>query len=510
MKRLSTRILCCKTTDDTGDFTSDAENGDSIEAPQYRLEGVRKGKRLGVHSILSCCCGSASSSGGIGISHNQRLASSLHWMFRVNFIFLFSVMCSAFFCWVVIFSALIITAGSMDADCVKIGGNSFGTNSSSFFDAFSLSWTTFSTVGYGSTYPALGHQNENPSNCLFITVICSLESFIGVLYSGFCGAILFGKVLRIQSHAQVEFSDPMVIRYDSGVDLPHTSDDEDDEGDSSIPKIPCPVLEFRVVNKLCAQVGGEIMDASLNVVANTDANDVDDPTTSEHSPSIGMNSSHSDSFGTDSAISNGTPKRRGSKFGNAKLARGINHIGSGIGSGINQIGQGISGIGRISGLAGLVSKRDQPVDEDPAAKLVNKRIFSKMLIEPGDHPFFKRVWVGRHTLDDTSPIVKPKVRRQIRRNGGYWPSRLNNHEGVRDSLQFNQILVSLNGVANVSASDVYAQKIYDFVDINVGYQFVGILYKDNDGTLKVDTDLLNDVREQKGGGGEPLIIGVGD
>jgi hypothetical protein len=67
--------------------------------------------------------------------------------------------------------------------------------------------------------------------------------------------------------------------------------------------------------------------------------------------------------------------------------------------------------------------------------------------------------------------------------------------------------VSLNGVSNVSASDVYAQKIYDFVDINVGYQFVNILYKDTDGTLKVDTDLINDVREQEGGGGEPLILG---
>jgi hypothetical protein len=64
----------------------------------------------------------------------------------------------------------------------------------------------------------------------------------------------------------------------------------------------------------------------------------------------------------------------------------------------------------------------------------------------------------------------------------------------------------LNGVSNVSASDVYAQKIYDFVDINVGYQFVNILYRDTDGSLGVDTDLINDVREQNGGGGEPLIV----
>lgn len=126
------------------------------------------------------------------------------------------------------------------------------------------------------------------------------------------------------------------------------------------------------------------------------------------------------------------------------------------------------------------------VIEDPTSRLVTKHIFSKMSVEAGDHPFFKRVWLARHVLDEHSPIVKPRVRRLIRKNGGFWPTKLNKHEAVRNSLKFNQILVSLNGVSNVSASDVYAQKIYDFVDINIGYQFVNILYREADGTLGVD------------------------
>jgi len=130
-----------------------------------------------------------------------------------------------------------------------------------------------------------------------------------------------------------------------------------------------------------------------------------------------------------------------------------------------------------------------------------------MAIEAAEHPYFKRRWVGRHVLDEDSPIVKPRVKRLIRKNKGYWPESLNNYVAVRESILFNQILVSLNGVSNLSASEVYAQKIYDFVDMNVGYQFVNTLYKDIDGTLKVDTDLINDVREQHGGGGEPLILG---
>lgn len=523
--------------------TDDTEGSDEVnDIPQFRLEGARKGRRFR-KSLLSFICGSNSSSGGIGISHNQRLASTLHWMFRVNFLFLFTVMCLAFFGWVLVFAALIVSAGELDADCIKIGGISFGNTTASYFaDAFALSWTTFSTVGYGNTYPALGHENTNVTNCLYITTICSLESFIGVLYSGFCGAILFGKVLRIQSHAQVEFSDPIVIRYGSGIEVTHHEEDDDDADD--VIKIPCPVLEFRVVNKLFAEAGGEIMDSTLNVVANVDAKDFadDDPGSTDHS--IGERSpsmSRSDSFNSRDSARKATRRRSTTLFSGlgAALPAGIKEIGSGIGTeiknvghgigqvgkgigtvgkvagkgigqGIGHIGYGINQIGKISGISELVGKRDSTFDEqDPTAKLANKRMFSKMLIETGDHPFFKRVWVGRHVLDDTSPIVKPKVKRQIRRNKGYWPARLNNHEAVRDSLQFNQILVSLNGVANVSASDVYAQKIYDFVDLNVGYQFVNILYKDNkDHTLKLDIDLLNDVREQNGGGGEPLLLGI--
>lgn len=47
---------------------------------------------------------------------------------------------------------------------------------------------------------------------------------------------------------------------------------------------------------------------------------------------------------------------------------------------------------------------------------------------------------------------------------------------------------------------------YRFFLVNIGYQFVNLLYRDqNDGGLMVDTTLINDVREQNGGGGEPLM-----
>ena len=82
---------------------------------------------------------------------------------------------------------------------------------------------------------------------------------MGVIYVGFIGAIIFGKVLRIHSRAQVEFSNPIVVRYGSGI--------ANDFQISEDGMIPCPVLEFRVVNKMYDEVGGEIMDANMNCVA---------------------------------------------------------------------------------------------------------------------------------------------------------------------------------------------------------------------------------------------------
>jgi hypothetical protein len=411
-----------------------------------------------------CLQSQASSSSSPGRHFN--LAMYLHWMFRVNFGVLFSIMCAMFFTLVILFSAFIAAAGTIDKKCVRVGGAAFGEQGTGFADAFSLSWTTFSTVGYGSTYPALGYQNDSPTNCFFINFICSLESLIGVLYAGFCGAILFGKVLRIQSHAQVIFSDPMVIRYGTGV----TGDGDDDDdhrpqtttaGDEppQANQQPCPVLEFRIVNRLFNEVGGEIMDATLNVVANVDAVDASTELATSSSVAFSQGST------TDDDNSSFSPSMASS----ADDSHHRHHLSK-----------------FLLDLHPLRMHRRTVVEDQSTAHLVTKHVFSKMSVEAGDHPFFKRVWLVRHVLDENSPIVKPRIRRQIRKNGGAWPTSIQTYQDVRNSLKFNQILVSLNGVSNVSASDVYAQKIYDFVDMNVGYQFVNILYRDSDESLGVD------------------------
>ena len=58
-------------------------------------------------------------------------------------------MCTMFFALVILFAGIIVSAGRMDNECSRIGGEPFGHAASDFADAFALSWTTFSTVGYG-------------------------------------------------------------------------------------------------------------------------------------------------------------------------------------------------------------------------------------------------------------------------------------------------------------------------------------------------------------------------
>ena len=81
-----------------------------------------------------------------GVTPNHSIAMYLHWMFRVNFFFLFVVMCVAFFALVLFFSGFITLAGRLDNECVRVGSDPFSTEGAPFAVAFALSWTTISTV----------------------------------------------------------------------------------------------------------------------------------------------------------------------------------------------------------------------------------------------------------------------------------------------------------------------------------------------------------------------------
>jgi hypothetical protein len=56
----------------------------------------------------------------------------------------------------------------------------------------------------------------------------------------------------------------------------------------------------------------------------------------------------------------------------------------------------------------------------------------------------------------------------------------------------------------VSSQKVFAVKTYSHADVNIGYRFVCAEHPNKDGKMVADQEVLNDVVEQLGGGGEPF------
>lgn len=400
-----------------------------------------------------------------------------------------------------------------------------------------------STVGYGSAAPALGYQNNNPSNCAYITTVVSFESFMGILFSGFCGAILFGKVLRIQSHAQVIFSDPIVIRYGIGAiisDEHINGGDEVNNVNNVIPKqLPFPVLEFRIINLLYNEDDGEIMDATLNVVAKIEELDQANISIMErrNSQHLSMNNNKNNNTYQNislvrrlinstgsmlSSNSNDLQQRDSSTtippqntcYNNSRKDSINNNDpeasnNSNFGQNDNNKNRPASFVRRVRNRMSSLKASDSLFpDESSRSQQQNRKnnnpifacaasgdaadvgrnvykkndgdnsryrnnssrsirqsnstthLYYKMMIETPDHPFFKRVWVARHVLDESSPLLEQRVKDMIRHNNNEWPyHKLNTADDIRNSLSFTDILVSLNGISNISASSVYAQKI---------------------------------------------------
>jgi len=92
------------------------------------------------------------------------------------------------------------------------------------------------------------------------------------------------------------------------------------------------------------------------------------------------------------------------------------------------------------------------------------------------------------------------------RKGGWWPRTSQFVRGAEEilAMQPNPCQSFLNINVNLFGSEVYnmyEQRIYENVDCVVGYRFCNVLYRAPDGGLRVDLDMLNDVKEQKGEGG---------
>ena len=276
---------------------------------------------------------------------------------------------------------------------------------------------------------------------------------MGVLYAGFCSAIIFSKVLRIQSQAQVRFSDPLIIQYGSGVKRAYSAD--------SSRNIPCPILEFRIVNRFHDQEGCEIIGAQMSCMI----------------------------LKAGTAAPKDPLERSGS--GDRRVRT-------------KQRSEGFS-LHRSS-MTRTMPRRSKLKKDDLRDSLDNVDYnVSQLKIDMVHHPFFKMLWTVRHVLNESSPILTIEARRAIKKNRGYWPQSLCSHTALRQNILFDQMIVNLNGISNISANQVYAQKIYHLKDVSIGYKFTTVVYQNREtGGLMLDINGINSVNEQDGGGGESL------
>jgi len=141
-------------------------------------------------------------------------------------------------------------------------------------------------------------------------------------------------------------------------------------------------------------------------------------------------------------------------------------------------------------------------DETYKSKISNQDTVStkyELKVDVINSGYFDDVYYIRHILDKNSPLVKDSIKTMISEYGT-WPSTLNDYVSMRESLtEFQKIVVLFDGIDEVTACSVYAQKCYEFEDIYIGWEFVGLSNKD-----KVDMNRVHNIIPQSCGGNEPL------
>ena len=119
----------------------------------------------------------------------------LRWTFSKSFLhvllatfvqFLFLCTLFAIFIYIVDLEQPQCIAGATRRNATLIGFKD-NRNSILFGDAYHLSWTTLSTVGYGVISPSLAKVDDDNTRCLGLNVLMAIEAFVGVLFGGVTG-----------------------------------------------------------------------------------------------------------------------------------------------------------------------------------------------------------------------------------------------------------------------------------------------------------------------------------
>lgn len=353
---------------------------------------------------------------------------------------------------------------------------------------------------------------EDENYCLFISFLLSFESLVGVLFVSFCSAVMFGKLTSFQTQASCIFSSVMVVEYgDTEEDEGEQEEEDKDFEEKETLIYPYPTITFRIVNLLHSQNRGEIIDASVNVVATIEAKNAiigiknekifSDALVKRKGPPH-TNSSRSDLFVLSmerlKKVSHGAQeilrKRGATNKGSTRTASSnvhsdfLSHDDSEVLDSVYSDDPTLSdrfSEHREDEVCIQIEEPDQP-----------NMVFATLKVSPSQHPFFRSTWQVVHTLDGESPLLTKKVRRLVRKSQG-WPKALNSHQAIKDAIHFDNILVTFKGTSNISGSSVFDQATYKMDSLRIGFEFKSVLMQNVDGSISVRCADVDQIVETK-------------
>lgn len=416
------------------------------------------------------------------------------WIYQSSFFAVLAICLTAYYTLVFAFAGVVVAMErASDGRC------NFVFETESVFEmAFELSWTTFTTVGYGQVAPS-------GEDCYPIRVCCSFFAFIGLLFNSLSAAIFFSKLERVLTKASVTFSSSVCLQFatidaDRGASMDSYRKMGFGLGSLEGEAVPYPFLEFRIINDHANHKSRAVRNASCAALVSLSGKHADLMSSeTQHSPelykefvtkshSMDEFSEHNNTTSGSTTLSRASSKRKQNFYNAAKAAMKTSaparlykfssldsdesskreeenadaileivdpsHRRSRSAERINR--QQICLSESIRQTAIIVQENDTGKGQQATPE---GRIYFPLELEQSTNPYMNKVWYLRHTLNANSPLLKHSVREKLKRDG-VWDADLNTYQDMIASLvDFHKISITFKGTSSASNSLLFTQKV---------------------------------------------------
>jgi hypothetical protein len=421
------------------------------------------------------------------------------WIYQTSFFAVLVISLTAYYALVFAFAGVVVAMEkASDGRCTSVT-DMLVSSESAFELAFELSWTTFTTVGYGKVAPA-------GDTCYAIRVGCSMFAFIGLLFNSLSAAIFFSKLERVLTKASVTFSSTICLQFETvDADRGARVDSYRRIGCSlrSVKGevVPYPFLEFRVINDHANYKSRAVRNASCAALVSLSGKHADmisdgfeesselykefvtkSFSVDETDDARATNSSANGPLSQRSTVGKTKPSffsvdktvaKKNALAASAKTKqRNISNGEERANTSFKNIYPALSAMSstktkrqaaRMAGLTDSIAQTAIIVQENDNGKgqqaAPDGRVYFPLELEPSTNSYMKNVWYLRHTLNAKSPLLRYSVREKLKRDGVWDPS-INTYEGIIATLvDFHKINVTFKGTSSASNSLLFTQKV---------------------------------------------------